>query len=398
MNKKDELYPHLAKGLDRARNRIANSEIMEENKKSLLDFLVKLEADGTGKPQIISYVDRLRPIAELIGNKPFREVTKREMETVFAEYRKRGLSKSSLNKTVECLKAFYRWVYDLSSQDPAPEVVRWLKRENVPNGLRSEDLWTDSDMEKVMNSTRSLKDKCIMSVLFEAGLRPGELRGLKIKDVVVKKDMVNLYVAGKTERIGGERVVPLLRSYNIMRMWLSQHPNRDKPESWLWTFNGKPLLDRTLRIQIRRIGERAGITKPLNPYILRHTALTRFYKNMPGTVASKLAGHSPGSKQAQTYCHLAVEDLEDSVRELNGAPRKKQEEETKRCHKCDQTLAIGDRICPACGLAQDDEMAAKRMEDTEEALNVMAGIKSLGTKYPELGELINGLLNKENLN
>jgi site-specific recombinase XerD len=218
MSRKDELYPHLRKGLDRAKLRIANSEIMEGNKKSLLDFLVKLEADGTGKPQIISYIDRLKPIAELIGDKPFKEVTKREMETVFAEYRKKGLSKSSMNKTVECLKAFYRWVHDLSSQDPAPEVVRWLKRENVPNGLRPEDLWSDSDMEKVMNSTRSLKDKCIMSVLFEAGLRPGELRGLRIKDVVVKKDMVNLYVAGKTERVGGERVVPLLRSYNVMRM------------------------------------------------------------------------------------------------------------------------------------------------------------------------------------
>ncbi len=53
MSRKDELYPHLRKAMDRAKKRIAKSKISEENRKSLLDFLVKLEADGTGKPDIL---------------------------------------------------------------------------------------------------------------------------------------------------------------------------------------------------------------------------------------------------------------------------------------------------------------------------------------------------------
>lgn len=116
---------------------------------------------------------------------------------------------------------------------------------------------------------------------------------------------------------------------------------------------------------------------------------------MTGTTASKIAGHSPGSKQAQTYCHLSVEDLESSVKEMNGIRPEDTEEEKNNCHKCGQTLAVGDGICPSCGLAHDEESASKRIEIVEEALNIRAGIKALGEKYPELGGLISGLLDKE---
>ena len=71
------------------------------------------------------------------------------------------------------------------------------------------------------------------------------------------------------------------------------------------------------------------------------------------------------------------------------------DEESRKCHKCGQSLGIGDRICPMCGLRQDDEAALKRMNDVEEALDVNAALKVLGRKYPELGELINKILCKE---
>jgi integrase len=410
MSKKEALYPHLKNGLVKARGRISGSNIYQPNKKLILDFMVKLEADGTGKPQLLSYMNRIRPIAVLIGNKNFKKVTKKDMEGVYAKYRRDGytvkrngteehhsFSQSSLNKTVECLKAFYRWVFDLSSQDPAPKQVRWMKRERVPNKIRAEQLWTEDDIEKINRVVKSDRDICIINILFEAGLRPGEIRGLRIGDVKLNKDMARLYVAGKTERIGGERIIPIIRSYNCLRAWLSKHPRRDDTKAWLWTYDNKPLMDSALRIQIRRIAEKAGIAKPVNPYILRHSALTKFYKELTGTVASKLAGHAPGSREANTYCHLSPENLDDAVREMNGIPKHKKEENNQKCHRCDQTLGLGDRICPVCGLAQDSEIATKRMDDAEDAMNIMAGIKALTNKYPELGAIINGYLEKEQL-
>jgi site-specific recombinase XerD len=396
MDRKEELYPKTRKRLEKTKENLKESkDVLQANKDSLLEFMTKLGADGTSTSQMVSYMDRLTPIAKLLGNKKFKDATKQDVTRVFAEYRKKGYKQASINKVIQCMKCFWRWLYDLSSQDPAPECVRWLRRENCPNKLRAEDLWTEEDMEKVMKVARSMRDKCILSVLFEAGLRPGELRNLKIKDVVVNGDMIRLYVAGKTERKGGERVVPILRSYQLVRMWLSQHPRVSDPEAWLWTFGKDPMKEITLRYMVRNMAKKANIAKPSHTYILRHTALTRFYKKVPG-VANDLAGHAAGSRVVEVYKHLADEDLEDAIRELNGMP-KSEVKETTKCHKCSQSLWIGDRICPVCGLAQDDETALKRMNNVEEALDVKAGIKALGKKYPELGELINRLLEKEHI-
>lgn len=394
MDKREALYPKLQGQVERAKKKLKEAKIPEINKQYVLDFLVKLEADGTSNAQILSYLDRLTPILKIIGSIDLKDLTKKDMEDVFAKYR-RGYSPSSLNKAIQCLKCFFRWLYDLSSSDPAPEQVRWMKKESCPSKLRPEDLWTEEDVEKAMKVARSLRDKCMLSVLYETGLRPGEMRGLKIRDVVTNGDMIRLYVSGKTERKTGERVVPVLRSYNLLKMWLAQHPKREDPNAWLWTSNGKPFKDVTFRFLFRSLAKKAKINKPSHPYILRHTALTRFYKKIPG-VANELAGHVMGSTEAQRYCHLAAEDLEEAVRDMNCVSRKQKEETVIKCHKCGQTLNIGDRICPVCGLAQDNETALKRIEDVEEALNIRAGLAVLGKKYPELGKLVNKLLIKEN--
>jgi hypothetical protein len=198
--------------------------------------------------------------------------------------------------------------------------------------------------------------------------------------------MVRLYVAGKTRRKSGERLVPILRSYNLMRMWLSEHPRSDDPDAWLWTFGKEPLGETNLRMLVWNLMKKAKVSKPRNPYIFRHSALTRFYRDLPGTVASKLAGHAPGSKEAATYTHLSAEDLENAVRTLNGV-QKKENVESFKCHKCDQTLGIGDRLCPACGLAQDSEVALKVANETQSAVDFMKGLDVLSVQNPELKEL-----------
>jgi len=403
MENKELLYPKLRERLEGAKRALMASEASETNKKQLSGFLVKLEADGTSKAQMVSYLDRLTPVAELLGDIEFKEATKRDMEKVFAAYRTYGptckehnrqYSESSLLKAKQCIKCFYRWLFDLTSQDPAPVAVRWLPCRKVKNTLRSEDMWTEKDMEKVMEVARTLRDKCLLSVLFETGLRPGEIRGLRMRDVKANGDMIRLYVRGKTEKKMGERMVPVLRSYKMLTMWVSQHPGSSDPNAWLWTFGKDPINESTFRFMVRELAKKAGINKPVNPYILRHSALTRIYKSMPGTIASKLAGHAPGSKESDTYCHLADEDFDNSVREMNGVARK-DKKETVNCMECGHALGVGDKLCSMCGRAKDQESAFLRIGDVEEALSVKRAMEAIRDKYPELGTLMDAIMKKE---
>ena len=349
-----ELYPWYEKQIERIKKRIASAgSISKENSDALLSFVTKLQADGTSKAQQLSYMSRLFPIARLIGKTRFQDVTRKQMEEVFATWRsgrKEPYKLASVNKTIECIKSFFRWVNGLSSEDPAPECVRWLRREADICEIKAEDLWTEGDITKVLNLTRSDLYRTLISVCYESGLRPGELRGLKMNDIRFHHDIVRIYCRGKTRKMTGERVVPVIRCYDILKKWVYNHPRKGDPGAWLWTFGDEPLPERNFRLQLQRLATRAHIKKPCYPYILRHTALTRIYKEVPTPIARRLAGHVGNSAMVDVYCHLAMSDLEDSVRIMNKIPPKdKTGDQQPNCPRCSRALDVGALECTSCG-------------------------------------------------
>jgi len=363
---RSELYPQIERSLQTATKNLKESkEICEENRQALIDFLTKLSADGTSSAQRLSYLHRIVPIAKLMGNTTFKTITKKQMEGIIAKYRdERKPKQNSMNKTIECLKAFYRWLFDLTSQDPAPECVRWIKRESEVTNIRAEDLWDESDVTKVVNRARSLRTKAMISMAYESGMRPGELRALRIRDVVFNGDMVRLYCRGKLERKMGERCIPIIRSYNIIKTYLDSHPRKNEPEAWLWSYGKKPIIELYFREQLKALAEKVGIKKPANPLILRHSALTRLYGNLPSETARVLAGHKD-SRRARTYFHISQKQLENSVRVLNGFEKKAENEIKPICKKCGAILDLGSSICGHCGLPQDSKTALEKMEEEE---------------------------------
>ena len=65
---------------------------------------------------------------------------------------------------------------------------------------------------------------------------------------------------------------------------------------------------------MKSLARKAGITRPVNTYLLRHTRLTEIRKlGIQGVEFNKFAGHKPGSKQEAVYVHLDNEDMKQSV-------------------------------------------------------------------------------------
>lgn len=384
------LYPTTNKSLDSRKKRLEESKLIcQENKDSLFSFLKKLQADGTSKQQQLSYLDRLVPITELLGNTKFKDATRQRMEGIFAEWRdKKDYKQASVNKAVECIKAFYRWLYGLTSQDTAPDTVKWMKKESQMNDIKPEELWTEEDVTKVLNQTNSDLLRILISVAYESGLRPGELRSLKIGDIKFNNDIVRVYCRGKMKRKSGDRVVPLLRNYEMLKKWVYKHPKKDNPNAWLWTYDDKPLPESTYRFQLYRLAKKANITKPLHPYILRHSALTRFYKEMQTPLAKELAGHAGNSEMIDVYCHLAISDLEDSVRKMNGIESKKTEKDLSICPKCNSIQDIGAMSCKACGERFSTKSACEIDEYEQNLIKLAKALLKRAEQRPEIVDLL----------
>ena len=89
----------------------------------------------------------------------------------------------------------------------------------------------------------------------------------------------------------------------------------------------KPLSSGTLPILLKRLSKKAGISRNIFPYLLRHSRLTEINQKLPIHLATKFAGHSV--KQSQTYVHLSSKDLTSAMRKIWKDKKIPQEQQNK---------------------------------------------------------------------
>lgn len=101
------------------------------------------------------------------------------------------------------LKKFLKW--RLGNGEEYPPCVKWVK---VPkNGVRNrlpEDLLTDAEVRALIRSCVNPRDRALISLLADSGVRIGELLTLRVGDVQDDEYGLVVQVEGKT----GRRRVP----------------------------------------------------------------------------------------------------------------------------------------------------------------------------------------------
>lgn len=279
-----------------------------QNKKLVLEFVNTCKAKNLTAHRICFYLDRLKQIAKT-HRKDFKKWDRKDVEIVMAKLGDKGYSAWTMECFKTTFKVFYRWICGLERTDPAPKLVRWLSKENVPTNIRKEDLLTRKDIQDMLNATNKPMYKALIAVL-NAGARPGEALGMRIRDIKEVNGLIKIYVNGKMEKKMGERPLYIVEYTDEFRSWVRRHLERDKTDSKLFVGKNGELKYGTLTKAIKRLAERAGIKKKINCYRFRHTAGTRYYGKYEGSYARRLMGHAAGSKMEAVYCHLNEEDIE----------------------------------------------------------------------------------------
>ena len=279
-----------------------------KNKKLVLEFVNTCKAKNLTAHRISFYLGKLKMIAKIL-KKDFKTWERKDVESVMAKLGDKGYSPWTLENIKTTFKVFYRWIYGLESTDPAPKLVRWLSKNHIPSKIRKEDLLTKKDIADMMNATNKPMHKALIAVL-NAGPRPGEVLGIRIRDITELNGLIKIYVRGKMGRKMGDRPIYLIAYTNEFKAWVRRHPERSNPDAKLFTGPGGELRYPNMTKIIERLAQRAGIRKRINCYLFRHTAGTRYYGKYEGSYARRLMGHASGSKMEGVYCHLNEEDIE----------------------------------------------------------------------------------------
>lgn len=93
------------------------------------------------------------------------------------------------------------------------------------------EILTKSEVRKMIEAADHPRNKALIAILYEGGLRIGELANLKVKNVEFDEYGAAVRVRGKT----GERRVRIVSSASLVAKWLEIHPRREDEEASLWS-------------------------------------------------------------------------------------------------------------------------------------------------------------------
>lgn len=251
-----------------------------------------------------------------VVEKPLSELTPQDIVNFSALVNQdQRLGNTTKNTIKNIIKRFIDWKY---SEDFGMNKVKknlrakfmLVNQEKINKG----NLIKPEEIELLLRCANSTKVKAQLITLYETACRPHELRGAKWCDIDWSGKLISVY-ATKTSKA---RQLPIREALVHLKRWKEEFQYPDVKEN---DFIFPSPLDRTKPIGrseftywITSLGKKAGISRRIYPYLIRHTRLTELYKKgVPDQIHKLFAGHSKKSDMTGVYVSMDNEDMIQSV-------------------------------------------------------------------------------------
>lgn len=252
------------------------------------------------------------------------ELTTRTIERYQADLltkggvRKSVLSPSTVHSYVRVVNQMLAW-----ARHPESEI------EGVPNGQAKlpklprtvKDVLSRAEIERLEDAVSAERDRLIVRVLGDCGVRVGELVKLRTDDLVMQDRKRFLHVRGKGDL---DRLVPIIDPslWRRLQRFARSRPNGDRLFLGLKRRTAHdelaPLTASGVQQMIRQARHDAGITKRVHPHLFRYSAATWMRKKGvdPLTIARVMGWTSLRMLQRIYDQTTALDDFDAMVRQL----------------------------------------------------------------------------------
>ena len=328
---------------------------------SQMRFISRIMKDNLENPS----EDDIKNLVEKINN---HKVERGKQLTDASDVTKRNIKATA--------RQFYRWLND----DTPPKFLRLIKINEKLSRQVEKEIISPETHQKLIGACENARDKAILSLLYDSGVRAGELLNRKIKDLEFEDYGLVLRVrSGKT---GYRQVVVVGESPIYLRQWLDVHPdknNRDAPLFVKVNRNGKSKeLDyNALRQIFQRIKERAGIKERIHPHLYRHTRASILAGSVAEAPLEAQMGWVHGSKMSATYVHLSAEAQKSAILKAYGMKKEDTIIQTKKpvkCSRCGQDNLPDAKYCRYCWLPLDAGEALKMKQREDEVSKIITDL------------------------
>lgn len=301
-------------------------------------FLLNVSSAGRSPYTIRNYKSDFARFINYVGDMQINQLESSQIEDYFCYLKNafritkvattpitpRKISQKTLSNTHGSLACFWKWA-SKEFQIPNPFKVPPIKAYSMPvSPLKENEIvlllnacrQTPKNPKnmKPYSSIRSTakRDKAIILILLDSGVRVSELCGILVKDY--DEENGRLVVTGKGSKTRfvylGKSSRHALWSY-LLERYPSQKPLKDDP---LFTerFGMYPLTRNGVLQLLKRLGNRVGV-EGVHPHKFRHTFAVEFLRN-GGNIfeLQQLLGHAE-LDMVKKYVQIAQLDLENSA-------------------------------------------------------------------------------------
>lgn len=223
-----------------------------------------------------------------------------------------GREKSSQARALSGIKSFFNYLIlnDMIEASPAELIEAPKTSRPLPDTL------TTAEIDRLIGSidsstTKGLRDRAILELLYSCGLRVSELCELRIGDLFFGEGYIR--VTGKGDK---QRLVPIsAMARERINLYLDYRKNRFRDEVLFLNNRGCKLTRVMIFTIIKQAAQRASIDKKISPHTFRHSFATHLLQGGASIrQVQELLGHE-NIVTTEIYTHLNTDHLRETLQE-----------------------------------------------------------------------------------
>ena len=279
-------------------NKIYQDKLLNE----YLEYLGNIK--GYSKYTLISYKTDIQKYFEYLNK---NKMNYYDIEKYIQNLSKKKYAKTTINRKIVSITNFFKWCKNnknLNLKD-----IKTIK--NMKTERKLPTILTSNYINKLLDTiptstTKEVRDRSIIEILYSSGLRVSELTNLKLNDIKQNK---SIKVLGKGNKV---RILPMTdNAFNFLQLWINTHR-----EDYINNYSDKYIF---LGVRGKKISERE-IQRIVNlrlgtfPHSIRHTFATHLLDGGADLrVVQEMLGHTDPST-TQIYTHVSKKQLKDKYK------------------------------------------------------------------------------------